>query len=252
MSDSISTARALINERLDMLRALMTDDPVDGVTERFRAWKADTAAALAGVVVESVATRFDSLEGRPDAHSPGRRATPRVYLSAAATRDFLTALKEDLEADPAAVLKQPPSEPAAVRPPSGFLRIFDLLERRLSKAFRVGPATELDLQCGFETLLAGAEVPYERGAGATVPSSGVRLPDFTFPGIQTAIALKLCDGLDRERQIVTDIHEDIAAWGSMYPRLIFGIYDLGFIEDAARFAEMFDPREGVSILVLRP
>ncbi len=40
MSDRLSTARALIDDQLDQLHALLTDDPVDVVTGRYQAWKA--------------------------------------------------------------------------------------------------------------------------------------------------------------------------------------------------------------------
>ena len=75
MGDSILAAWALIDDRLDELRACMTDEPVDVVAARYRTWKSATAAALEGIAVESVVRRFDAVQGSADRRE-GHRPTP--------------------------------------------------------------------------------------------------------------------------------------------------------------------------------
>lgn len=242
MTDSISTALILINHRLDDLQALLTEAPVDVVTERFRAWKATTGAALADLAIESVTRRFDLLRGRESSAGAGRRATPRVFLDAAASRDFLTALKKSVTTDPGSVLRPPILEPVVGRRPSDILEILDLLERRLPRAFRAGPETERDVQDGFETLLVGADIPYERTSA----------PDFSLPALQTALELKICDRPVRAKELVAEINDEVLAYRANYAQIIFGIYDLGFIPEEQEFSGRFEAQAGVLIRVLKP
>lgn len=250
MGESISTALALIDDRLDELHGLMTDGPVDVVTTRYQTWKRATRATLADLVVETMVGRFDRTEGPVD---PGdsRRPTPPVFLHGAASRAFLMEMKRDLEKDPAAVLRHPPTEPLTAHQ-LGTFKVVDLLERRLAKAFRGRPEAERDVKNGFETLLAGAEIAYEREGNSIVYSSRTYVPDFTFPRLRTALELKLCDRSDREKEIVAEIDDEIPAYRTRYPHTIFGIYDLGFIEDPDRFSRTFEGRDGVLVRVMKP
>jgi hypothetical protein len=245
MGDSLPAALTLIDDRLDELRASMTDEPVEVVTKRYVAWKGATAAALAAIVSESVVGRFEAARGSADRRD-GRRPTPQIYLDGAASRAFLMRLREELALDPAAVLRLPPSEPMSPQE-FGLRTVVDLLERRLPTAFRGRPEEESELRDGFEALLAGAGVAYERGAGP----SGNRVPDFAFPGLRAALRLKLSHRPGREQAIAAEIDEEIAAWGSTYPKLLFGIYDLGFIRNAGEFSKSFEGREGVRVVVMK-
>lgn len=247
MADRISTALALIDDRLDELHALMTDEPLDVVTERYHAWKSATRTALADLMVESALRRFDL--ARVEAEHV--RPTPPVYLDAAASRASLMAIKEDLAADPALVLRVPPEEPVPAER-LGLLKILDLLERRLPRAFRGRPETEREIQDGFETLLAGAGVAYQREGDSIVPSSRTCAPHFTFPGLQAALGLKLCNRPDRQKEIADEINDEIAACRTKYPHIIFGVYDLGFMTDADRFSKAFEAQDGIRVRVLKP
>ncbi len=248
MGDSISSALALIDDRLEELHASMTDDPIDVVANRYRAWKSATAAALAEVVVDSVVRRFD-LAGGDAGRGDGHRPTPPVYLDGAASRTFLMALKEELAKDPAAVLRLPPGEPISARG-LGIRTIVDLLERRLPRAFRGRPETERNTQDGFETLLGGAGIAHQRENDSIQYASRTYVPDFTFPGLPVVLKLKLCDRPGRETEILAEINEEIPAYRTRYPNIVFGVYDLGFIQDTARFSTTFDASDGVLVRVM--
>ena len=141
------------------------------------------------------------------------------------------------------MLLRPPEAPI----PLDELRvrtIVRLLERRLPGAFREQPATREDLENGFETLLAGAGIAYERRRDLTMAS-------FVFPTLRAALDLKLCDRPGREKEIVAEIQGEIPARREAYPRTIFGVYDLGFIPDGEGFARAFDGHEGVRVVVMK-
>lgn len=247
MSDSISTARALIDDRLDELHALLTDDPVDVVTGRYQAWKAAARASLQGVVSEAALARFDAARGVAPPGAGGR-PTPPVYLDGAASRDCLMAMKRDLEADPAALLLVPPKRPGPAHPLNQIIKVVDLLKRRLPSAFHGGPETERDLQDGFETLLAGAGVVYEREEA----SPRAFAPHFTFPDLKTALQLKLCDRADRPAAVSAEIRGEIDACRPRFEHIVFGVFDLGFIPEPDAFARAFEAHDRVWVRVIRP
>lgn len=249
MGLDILTAFTLVDDRLEELRALMAEEPIDLVTERYGAWKKATRDALADLAVDSVVGAFDLASG-PVGRGDGRRPTPPVFLDAAASRAFLMAIRRDLEADPASVLRLPPSE-AMPADQLGILKIMDLLERRLPRAFRGSPGTKGDLLNGFETLLVGAEIAYEREGEPIVDSSGTCAPDFTFPGLSAALELELCDRPDRKNEINAWINRAIPAYRTRYPRIVFGVYDLGFIREPDRFSRAFQAHEGVWVGVIK-
>lgn len=247
MSDSISTARALIDDRLDELHALLTDDPVEVVTGRYQAWKAAARTSLQAVVSEAALARFDAARGAAPPGAGGR-PTPPVYLDGAASRDCLIAMKRDLEADPAALLLEPPSGATPESPLGGIIKVVDLLTRRLPSAFHGGPETERDLQDGFETLLAGAGVVYEREAG----SARGFAPHFTFLDLSTALQLKLCDRADRPAAIDAEIRGEIDACHARFEHIVFGVFDLGFIPGPDAFSLAFEAHDRVWVRVIRP
>jgi len=250
MGDPVWTAWALVDDQLEGLHALLTDEQIDVVTERYHNWKTAARAALADIVLESVVGRFDRAEGRADRRD-GRRPTAPVYLEGAASRDFLMALKRDLETDPVAVLRRPPSEPMPASPLGGMVKVLNLLERRLPRAFRGKPAKERDVQDGFETLLAGAEIAYERERVSIVHSSRTWVPDFTFPDLRAVLELKVCNRPDLEKEIIAEIDGEILAYRARYPQMVFAVYDLGFIGDAEQFSKTFGAKDGVLVRVIK-
>jgi len=236
VADHVSSIWALIGVRLAQLQALLTDEAVDVVTERYLAWKKATHAALEGFVEASDLEKFERAGGQDDPAS-GRRPTPPVYLDGAASRTFLTALRKELEAEiPVREL--------------GTLKILELLERRLGKAFRGRPETVRDVQDGFETLLAGAGIAYERNLGPVVGAISTCVPDFTFKDLQTALVLKMCQGLSPEEELIAEIKDQILACRSRYTPLVIGVCDFGFISEKERFCRTLEHHDGVVVRVI--
>jgi len=76
-------------------------------------------------------------------------------------------------------------------------------------------------------------------------------PYFTFPPINLAVELKLCNRPEREKEIIAEINDDIVAFKTKYRNLVFAVYDLGFIRDMDRFSQAFEASEGVIVRVVK-
>lgn len=57
--------------------------------------------------------------------------------------------------------------------------------------------------------------------------------------------------MDREKEIIAEINDDILAYRTKYGNIIFGVYDLGYIRDVDRFAETLEGTEGVIVRVVK-
>lgn len=68
-------------------------------------------------------------------------------------------------------------------------------------------------------------------------SSKTYIPDFTFDDIGCVVEAKLCDSIEREKQMVAEINDDIMAYSTRYKSLIFVVYDTGFIRDSDKFRQ---------------
>jgi hypothetical protein len=134
---------------------------------------------------------------------------------------------------------------------SALVKILALIEPKLRKTVRQKPEREKEIQDVFETLLVGADVKFEREAVSIVYSSKTYRPDFTFPPIDLALELKLCNRADREKEVIAEINDDILAYKTKYGNMFFVVYDLGFIRDIERFAATFETNDGVIVRVVK-
>lgn len=165
-----------------------------------------------------------------------------------ASEGFLKAALVDLERRGIASVydgKDTPTESSAL------LKIITLAERKLRKAVRERPERERQVQDAFETLLVGADIPHERETDSIIYSSKTYTPDFSFPAIDLAVEIKLCNRADREKEMIAEINDDILAYKTKYRNLMFAAYDLGYIRDVDRFCESFEGSEGVIVRVIK-
>lgn len=134
---------------------------------------------------------------------------------------------------------------------SAILKILHLAEHRLRKAIRAQPQRGKDVQDALETLLIGADVEYSRETNSIEYSSKTYVPDFSFSRLDLALEVKPCARLDREKEIIAEINDDILAYRQKYGNLLFVIYDLGHIRDTDRFTRHFGSQDGVSVRVVK-
>jgi hypothetical protein len=132
-----------------------------------------------------------------------------------------------------------------------ILKVLHLAEHQLRKVIREKPDKERQVQDAFENLLIGAEIPYGREIDKIEYSSKTYIPDFSLQKIGVAVDVKLCGREGREKEIIGEINDDILAYKSKYPNLLFVIYDLGYIRDVERFCNSFEEYENVTTRVIK-
>jgi hypothetical protein len=134
---------------------------------------------------------------------------------------------------------------------SEIIKIIDLAENKLRKTLRERPKNEKEVQDRFEDLLNAKEVDFLREQEKVVYSSKTYHPDFSFPRINTVVEIKFCDKREREKEIISEINDDILAYKAKYPNIIFIVYDLGFIRDTDRFKEDIESMDTVIVKVIK-
>lgn len=130
-------------------------------------------------------------------------------------------------------------------------KIIDLAENKLRKTLRERPKNEKEVQDRFEDLLNAKEVDFLREQEKIVYSSKTYHPDFSFTRINTVVEIKLCDKKEREKEIISEINDDILAYKTKYPNIIFIVYDLGFVRDTDKFKEDIESMDTVISKVIK-
>ncbi len=134
---------------------------------------------------------------------------------------------------------------------SQIIKVINLCDRQLRKTIRKKPEKEKDVQDSLENLLIGADIEYGRDSENIQFSSKSYVPDFTFPRIDLVLEVKLCFKAEREKEIISEINDDILAYQAKYSNLLFVVYDNGFIRDSDRFKNDFEKSEKVFMLVVK-
>jgi hypothetical protein len=131
------------------------------------------------------------------------------------------------------------------------ITLIDLAQNKLRKIMRTSPQDEKEVQDKFEDVLTSVDFKYLRDKETITYSSKSYKPDFTFPGIDTALEIKLCNRAGREKEIIDEINADILAYKTKYPNIIFLVYDLGHIRDIDRFKADIESQDRVIVLVIK-
>jgi hypothetical protein len=77
------------------------------------------------------------------------------------------------------------------------------------------------------------------------------VPDFIFPHLKLCLEVKLSKSSDKLRAIVDEINADIRAYGTLYERQLYVVYDLGTIRDEAEFKRHLETVPGVSVIIVK-
>jgi hypothetical protein len=131
----------------------------------------------------------------------------------------------------------------------------DFLQGNLRKALFAIPGKEVEVQNAIETLAVGRGMAkgtdYDRETGRVKTSGKESVPDFIFPRLKLCLEVKLSRSGESLRGIVDEINADIRAYGTVYERQLFVIYDLGIIRDEAEFRRDLEDAPGVAVLILK-
>jgi hypothetical protein len=101
---------------------------------------------------------------------------------------------------------------------SEIIRIISLIENKLRKLIRAPPKNEIEIQDKIESLFIGAGLDgqYTREVERFPYSSKSYQPDFLFEKIKTVVEVKLCKSADKEKDIVSEINDDIIGYKTRY------------------------------------
>jgi len=115
--------------------------------------------------------------------------------------------------------------------------LLGVLGSKLRPTFRELPKSEGEVQEKVDTVLNVSNFSYLREQ-VTIPfSSKYFKPDFTFENENTVLEVKFCGRTNREKELIDEINGDIKAYKTKYKKLIFLVYDLGFIRDVDKFKQ---------------
>lgn len=133
---------------------------------------------------------------------------------------------------------------------SDTLKIITGIQRTLRKLFRVKPTSEKEVQDKLEDLFNGQQLNFKREQEHIPYSSKTYIPDFTFEDINGVVEVKFCNTVEREKELIAEINDDIQAYSIRYKNLIFVIYDVGgFIRDEEKFKQNIESKSVVVEIV---
>jgi hypothetical protein len=187
-----------------------------------------------------------------EAFSPGRTEQrydrPAFARALETARGILLAARDELDRSSIdAVYEGKDTAPEA----SKIIKIITAVERKLRRLFRDQPTKEREVQDALENLFIGADVLYSRETASIEYSTKTYTPDFTVVKADLAIEVKLCGRVDREKELIAEINDDILAYHQEFGNLFFVVYDCGFIRDSDRFVQNFEEDPSVIVRVIK-
>jgi hypothetical protein len=117
--------------------------------------------------------------------------------------------------------------------------------------FQEEPKGEKDVQDNFERLLIGSDFTYTREKERVTYSTKTYIPDFVLNNLSLALEIKICNRDGKEKEIISEINDDILAYNSKYKNSMFVIYDIGQIRDVEQFKSSFKIYDNVIITVIK-
>ncbi len=136
-----------------------------------------------------------------------------------------------------------------------FDNISNFIKSKLRASIFTAPEKEVEVQNALELLLIGRGlnkgIDYDRETGKFEFSGKEYIPDFILPKLNLCIEVKLLKEGRRSR-VVDEINADITAYSTKYDRLLFVVYDLGFIRDENEFRrDIENAGESIKVLIIK-
>jgi REase_DpnII-MboI len=132
-----------------------------------------------------------------------------------------------------------------------YEEIIDLIDRNLRPAMFTDPENERQVQDALETIFRVRALDFRREQQSVPYSSKRYVPDFTFDSLGVAVEVKFCNRAGREKELIDEINADIVGYQATYERIIFVIYDLGYIRDTALFRSGIEQQPGVFVQIVK-
>ena len=132
-----------------------------------------------------------------------------------------------------------------------LIKLLNKINNKFRTFFREEPKNEKEVQNNFENLLVATDFIYTREKVHISYSSKTYIPDFILNDLNMAIDIKICNRERREKEIISEINDDILAYNTKYKNVMFVIYDIGQIRDVELFKSSFKAYENVILVVIK-
>lgn len=129
--------------------------------------------------------------------------------------------------------------------------IIDLISANLRAALFEDPKGEKEVQNALEVIFRARGLDFRRETVGIQYSSKTFKPDFVFDSLDMVVEVKLCAASGKEKALVDEINADIPAYQTRYARILFVVFDMGFIRDEARFRSGIESNAGVYVMVVK-
>jgi hypothetical protein len=134
-----------------------------------------------------------------------------------------------------------------------LFKVISLIENSLRKIIRDKPKRESEINDSLENLFIGAGLDgsFSREKEPIPYSNKKYIPDFVFDSIGAVVETKFVDKEGKDKEIVSQINDDIIAYKSRYPNLIFVVYDMGIIRNVDMFKNSIENQESIVVKVIK-
>lgn len=136
-----------------------------------------------------------------------------------------------------------------------YSNIESFIKSKLRKAVFDIPDKEKEIQNSIEQLFIGRGwnkgIDYDRETGKFEFSGREYIPDFVIPKLELCIEVKLLKE-NRKSKVIEEISADITAYSKQYKRIIFVVYDLGYIRDETEFRrDIENAKDDVKVIIVK-
>jgi hypothetical protein len=69
--------------------------------------------------------------------------------------------------------------------------------------------------------------------------------------METVVVAKFCDKVGREKELVSEINDDIMAYKTKYSKVIFVLYDTGIIRNEDEFKKSLEKQDSVIVKIVK-
>ncbi len=131
----------------------------------------------------------------------------------------------------------------------------NLISKNFRKMFHESPSIEKTVQDTLENLFIANNknkgIDYDREAGKFMFAGREYIPDFIVPTLKLCIEVKLLKDKSRKSKLIEEINADITAYSKEYERILFVIYDLGYIRDEIEFKRDIEASGNIKVIIIK-
>ena len=136
-----------------------------------------------------------------------------------------------------------------------FTTLESFIHNKLRTVVFEAPDKEISVQNALETLFVGRGwnkgIDYDRETGKIEFSGREYIPDFIVPSYGLCIEVKLLKD-NRKSRVIEEINSDLTAYSKQYERILFVVYDMGFIRDEVEFKrDIENSKKGVRVVIVK-